>query len=132
VALEQSAARGDWTTGRGTEAISELRALAARLGYPVRVTEKLEPPSPPPPRLVVVWRGETALAEQLRAIMGPGVPVIWDRRERDRRGILGPALLDRRRRDRRTPTRSTLRFVVVRPQYARRREDGPMVNGART
>ncbi len=117
VALEQSAARGHWTIGRGTAAITELRALAARLGYPVRVTETLEPPRPPPPRLVVVERGETALAEQLRAIVGPGVPVIWDRRERDRRTANRPASMERRRRDRRSSrsaTWGTLRFLVLR------------------
>ena len=115
VALEQSAARGDWPIGHGTGAIGELRALAARLGYPVRETEELAPPRPPSPRLVVVQRGEAELAEQLRAIVGARVPVIWDRRVRDRRGIAGPVLLDRRRRDRRKPTWSTLRFLVVRP-----------------
>jgi hypothetical protein len=117
VALEQSAARGNWTIGRGTVAITELRVLAARLAYPVRVTEVLEPPRPAPPRLVIVQRGETMLAEQLRAIVGPGVPMIWDRRDRDRRAIPGPVVLDRRRRDRRGPQSATwgaLRFLVLR------------------
>jgi hypothetical protein len=114
VALEQSAARGDWTTGRGTVAITGLRALAARMGYPVREAEDRHPSAALPPPFVVVQRGETALAEQLRAIVGPILPVIWDRRVRDRRAIAGPVLLDRRRRDRRKPTSSTLRFLVVR------------------
>jgi hypothetical protein len=117
VALEQTAARGEWTIGQWTGAITELRALAARLGYPVRVTEELEPPRAPPPRLVVVRRGETALAEQLRSIVGPGVPVIWDQRERDRRTAARAASIDRRRRNRRSlqsATWGTLRFIVLR------------------
>jgi len=116
VALEQSAARGDWTIGRGTVAITELRALAARLGYPVRVTEERETPVAPPPRLVVVQRGESALAERLRALARPGVPVIWDRRECDRRTAARPAPVDRRRRDRRRPPPATwgvLGFLMV-------------------
>jgi hypothetical protein len=117
VALEQSAARGDWTTGRGTGAITGLRALAARLGYPVRETEERHPPAASPPRLVVVQRGEAALAEQLRSIVGPGVPVIWDRRVRDRRTAGHAASVDRRRRNRRglqSATWGTLRFIVLR------------------
>ncbi len=112
VALDQSAARGEWTIGRGTIAITELRALATRLGYPVRVTETLEPPRPPPPRLVIVQRGETALAEQLRGIVVPGVPVIWDRRERNRRTVYRPASVDRRGPQ--SATWGTLRFLVLR------------------
>jgi hypothetical protein len=116
VALEQSAARGDWTIGRGTVVITGLRALAARLGYPVRETEDRHPSAAPPPRLVVVQRGESALVERLRAIVRPGVPVIWDRRMRDRRTATRPTVLDRRRRDRRGPPAATwgsLRFLVM-------------------
>jgi hypothetical protein len=116
MALERSAAQGEWTNGRGATAITDLRALAERLGYPVRITEEHEAPAMPPPRLVVVQRGETALAEQLRTIAGPSVPVIWDRRNRARRVFAGSVLLDRRRRDRRGAPPTTwgvLRFLVV-------------------
>src|SRR5262245_58543826 len=116
VALERSAAEGIWTNGRGTAAITELRELARRLGYPVRITEEHEAPAIPPPRLVVVQRGEATLAEQLRTIAGPSLPVICDRRERDRRASARPVPLDRRRRDRRRSppaTWSALRFLVV-------------------
>ncbi len=112
VVLDESAARGEWTIARGTKAITELRALATRLGYPVRVTETLGPPRPPPPRLVVVQRGETALAEQLRGIVVPSVPVIWDRRERDRRTAYRPDSIDRRGPQ--SATLGTLRFLVLR------------------
>jgi hypothetical protein len=116
VALEGSAGQGEWTNGRGTAAITELRALAERLGYPVRITEEHEAPAIPPPRLVVVQRGETALAEQLRTIAGSSLPVIWDRRDRDRRIVADPVLPDRRQRDRRRAAPGTwnaLRFLVV-------------------
>jgi hypothetical protein len=73
-------AQGIWAINRGQEAIIRLNALAERLGYPVRITEEHEAPAITPARLVVVQRGETALAEQLRTIAGPSVPVVWDRR----------------------------------------------------
>ncbi len=116
VALEHSAAQGEWTNGRGAAAITELRALAKRLGYPVRITEEHEALANPLPRLVVAQRGETVLAEQLRTVAGPSIPVIWDHRHCDRRVFAGQVLLDRRRRDRRrspSATWRTLRFLVV-------------------
>jgi hypothetical protein len=120
VALEESVAQGHWTIGRGPEAITRLRALADRLGYPVRATEERESPEVPPPRLVVVQRGETELAERLRIIARPGVPVIWDRRMGERRAVNRSTPRDRRRRgqDRRSlPPASwgALRFLIVRP-----------------
>ena len=111
------AARGDPTRGRGPAAIAALRALAARLGHPVRVTEEQEAHEAPPPRLMVVQRGESALAERLRAVARPWVPLILDRRHRERRTPDGPVPGDRRRKDRRgspPATWSTLRFLVVR------------------
>lgn len=115
MAVERSVAQGDWTIGRGSAAIDTLRALATRLGYPVRVGEERET-SAPPPRLFVVPRGETALAARLRAMARSSVPVIWDRREQDRRTTDRPFPADRRRRDRRGPppsTWGTLHFLVV-------------------
>jgi hypothetical protein len=35
MALEACAARGEWTNGRGADAIMWLQALATRLGFPV-------------------------------------------------------------------------------------------------
>jgi hypothetical protein len=122
-ALNRCVAQNEWTVGRGAEARSRLRALTERLGYPVRVIEEGDPPASPPPRLVVVQRGETALAEGLRALAPPGVPVIWDRRERDRRGSARSIPNDRRRQDRRRlpPAGwSTLRFIVVRTEDSAR------------
>jgi hypothetical protein len=89
-----------------------------RLGYPVRVTAARKTGGVAPPWLVVVQRREPALAEQLRKLAHPDVPVIWDRRDRERRAMAGPVLLDRRQRDRRRPAPAawdTLRFLVVRP-----------------
>ena len=103
----------EWTRSGGDHRVSGAGGAA---GYPVRITEEHEAPAVPPPRLVVVQRGETALAEQLRTIAGPSVPVIWDRRDRDRRAFAGPVLLDRRRQDRRHSPPTTwgaLRFLVV-------------------
>jgi hypothetical protein len=118
-ALERSATQGDWTIGRGPAAIAALRTLAYRLGHPVSLTEERETPQGPPPRFVIVKRGDTALAERLRAIASPGVPIIWDRRKRQRRRVTDrPISDDRRRRDRRRPlatTLDTLGFLVVRP-----------------
>jgi hypothetical protein len=113
--LEQSAAQGDWTMEHGVTAIGRLRALAARLGYPY--VQEQDSRASRPPRLVVVQRGELALAEQLRALARPGVPVISDRRERDRRTADHHSLpIKRRRQDRRRPpprTWGALRFLVV-------------------
>jgi hypothetical protein len=117
-ALERSAAQGDWTIGRGPAAIAALQTLAYRLGHPVRITEERETPTGPPARFVVVKQGDTVLAERLRSIASPGVPVILDRRTRQRRARDRPVSDDRRRRERRRPlpaTWSTLGFLVVRP-----------------
>jgi hypothetical protein len=92
-ALEQSAAKGNWTIGRGP-----TEALAARRGHPVGVTEERATPTGPPLRLIVVQRGEVARAERLRAITRPRVPVIWDRRARERRTSDGVVSVDRRQR----------------------------------
>jgi hypothetical protein len=88
--LAQSAAKGNW---RGP-----TEALAARRGHPVGVTEERATPTGPPLRLIVVQRGEVALAERLRAITRPRVPVIWDRRARERRTSDGVVSVDRRQR----------------------------------
>jgi hypothetical protein len=39
LALEACDGRGVWTSGRGEDTISTLRALADELGYPVGTTE---------------------------------------------------------------------------------------------
>jgi len=114
-ALEQSVARGDWTIGRGLQAIPRLSALARQLGYPVRVT--VDTPAVAAPRLVVVKRGRDALAQQLRVITPPGVPVISDRRTGDRRSTDRPVPRDRRQRERRQrppETWGTLHFLIDR------------------
>jgi hypothetical protein len=114
VALQTCAVRGEWTNGRGAEAIARLRALAERLGYPV-----LDPNRPvrqAPPCLVVVRRGERDLYERLAAIARDNVTVVWDRRQSERRKVDGPAGTERRRQDRRqppSPTWGTLGFLVV-------------------
>jgi hypothetical protein len=117
-ALESCAAQGDWTIGRGPAAIAALRTLAYRLGHPVRVTEERETPTGAPARFVVVKQGEPTLAERLRAIASPSVPVIWDRRKRQRRATDRAVSDERRRWDRRRPLPAswdTLGFLVVRP-----------------
>jgi hypothetical protein len=114
-ALERSVAHGDWTIGRGGEAIAELCALARRLGYPVQTT--VDTPAVAAPRLVVVQRGRDVLAQQLRAITPPGVPVISDRRTGDRRTADRPVPDDRRQVDRRQrppDTWGTLHFLIER------------------
>ena len=126
-ALEDSARRGEWTIGRGPEAGVGLQALAARLGHPVRATEHREAPTPPPPRLVVVQQEDVELAERLRELVRLGVPVISDRRERERRLAGRSVLLDRRRRDRRRAPPETwgiVRFLVVRDDEPPRTRGG--------
>ena len=113
-ALERSVAQGEWTIGRGDESITGLRALAERPGN--RAIEVPEPPTTAPLRQVVVQRGQTALAQRLRARVPPSVPVISDRRTRDRRASAQSTVDDRRRRDRRQtppPMWSVLGFLVV-------------------
>ena len=115
LALEACAARGEWTNGRGTSGIATLRALAARLGYPVEAPVRRGAASPPP-RLVVVRQGNLQLHERLTAIARRGITVIWDRRQAERRATERPAAVDRRRKTRRRPTPETwsaLGFLVV-------------------
>src|SRR5262245_2365439 len=114
-AVERSVAQGDWTIGRGEEAITELRVLARRLGYPVQVT--VDTPAVPAPRFVVVQRGSPGLAERLRELSPPNVPVFFDRRMSDRRTGDRPAPADRRQQDRRRrppETWGTLHFLIER------------------
>jgi hypothetical protein len=95
-ALQNCVAQGEWTNGRGNESIPRLRALSARLGYPV--------PDPNPPAfayLVIVRRGEDDLFARMTAIVRDGVPVIWDRRQGERRSTDRAVTSDRRCRDRR-------------------------------
>jgi hypothetical protein len=113
-ALQSCAARGEWTNGRGADAIARLRALAERLGYPVKDPNR--PVRPAPPCLVVVRRGEDDLYEQLSTIARDNVTVVWDRRQGERRTAGGPTGAERRRQDRRQPPSSTwgmLGFLVV-------------------
>ena len=63
LALEACAARGEWTNGRGASGIATLRALAARLGYPVEAPVR-RGAAGPPPRLVVVRQGNLQLYER--------------------------------------------------------------------
>jgi hypothetical protein len=58
--LEGCAAQGEWTNGRGEEAITTLGDLADRLGYPVGAPEHRVAPW-----LIVVRRGERRLYERL-------------------------------------------------------------------
>jgi hypothetical protein len=116
--LEACIARGERTSGSGVAAIAPLRALAARLGYPV---EALDPrvTLSPSPRLVVVQRAEPTLYARLTAVARAGITVIWDRRHGERRTTTSPPAVERRRRgrrDRRRPppeTWSGLGFLVV-------------------
>ena len=83
-ALEQCASLGEWTNGRGSEAIPRLRALATRLGYQVGAPER-QGTAPPRPRLVVVQQREHDLYRRLVAMRWAGVRVIMDRCRGDRR-----------------------------------------------
>ena len=114
-ALEQCAAQGEWTNGRGLEAIPRLQALAMRLGHPVGAPER-QVSAPVPSRLIVVQQREHALFRRLVAMRWAGVQVILDRRRSERRTTDRPSMPDRRRRPRRgmPPTSwDTLRFLVV-------------------
>jgi hypothetical protein len=76
---------------------------------------------------VIVQRGETALAEQLRALTPPGVLVIADRRVHDRRTASESTPNNRRRQDRRRPPSANHaglrgeerreKFIVARPPH---------------
>jgi hypothetical protein len=115
-ALEACVAGGEWTNGRGEEAIATLTTLADRLGYPVGVPERRVPPS-----LVIVRRGEGSLYARLAAMTREDGAVIWDRRHGERRAAAPTPGGDRRRCDRRgTPpaTWGTLHFLIARCQDA--------------
>jgi hypothetical protein len=111
-ALERGVVQGDWPIGRGDQSITRLRALAEQLGY--RTTEVHETDASR--RQVIVQQGETPLAERLRSLTPPSVPVILDRRVHDRRTANESRLTDRRRQNRRrTPSVmwGPLLFVVI-------------------
>ncbi len=101
-ALQVCVAQGEWTNGRGTEAIPRLQALSARLGHPVP-----DPSGTVPACLVIVRRGEDDLFARMTAIVREGVPVIWDRRHGERRTADRAVTSDRRRQDRRQRTSET-------------------------
>jgi hypothetical protein len=102
-ALQACAARGEWTNGRGPDAIARLCALAERLGYPVRDPHD---PVSSGSNLVVVRRGARDLFTRLTAITRPGT-VVWDRRVVERRKTDRPGPVNRRRQDRRQTTPRT-------------------------
>jgi hypothetical protein len=113
-ALEACEAQGEGTSGRGVDAITRLRALAKRLGSPIKRPVEL-----PPARawLAVVQRGERDLYERLAPMAGPDVVMIWDRRQHERRTSDQPISTEQRRSDRRHPlpaTWDTKRFLLVR------------------
>ena len=113
VALQTCAARGEWTNGRGAEAIARLRALSERLGYPVKDPNRLARPAPP--CLVVVRRGERDLFERLTTIARDSVTVVWDRRQSERRKANRSTAAERRQQDRRQPPPPTWTqgFLVI-------------------
>jgi len=113
-ALEACEAQGEGTSGHGVDAIARLRALAKRLGSPIKRPVEL-----PPSRawLAVVQRGERDLYERLAPMAGPDMMMIWDRRQRERRTSDEPISTEQRRSDRRHPppaTWDTKRFLLVR------------------
>jgi hypothetical protein len=114
--IEACLARGEPISGSGVEAIPTLRALAARVGYPI---ETLDPrvTASPSSRLVVVRRDEATLHARLAALTREGLTVIWDRWHGERRTVHRPIGVSRRQRDRRRPpaTWATLGFLVARP-----------------
>jgi hypothetical protein len=110
-ALERCVARGDWTIGRGDDTIRRLRGMAERLGHLL-----IEVREPVPRRQVVVQRGQSGLVALLRALTPPSVPIIADRRARDRRSSGQSIPDDRRRKDRRRAPSAewgALRFHVA-------------------
>ena len=109
--LEACAARGEWTNGRGEEAISTLTTLADRLGSPVGTPERRVAPW-----LIVVRRGDRPLYERLAGLARGDGAVIWDRREQERRTTARAMPAERRREDRRQPppeTWAALGFMMV-------------------
>jgi hypothetical protein len=112
-ALQACAARGEWTNGRGSEAVQRLHALSARLGYPIKPSRPLRSASP---CLVVVRQGDRDLYDSLTAIARDSVAVVWDRRTRERRTADRATANDRRRQDRRqppSPSWTSRGFLVV-------------------
>ena len=113
-ALQACAARGEWTNGRGAEAVQRLHALSARLGYPIKAPSR--PPRAGSACLVVVRPGDRELYEGLLAIVRDSVAVIRDRRTQQRRTTDRLTVNDRRRQDRRQPPPATWTsrgFLVV-------------------
>ena len=109
--LEACAARGEWTNGRGEEAITTLGALADRLGSPVGIPERRVAPW-----LIVVRRGEQPLYARLAGMAREDGTVIWDRRQSERRTTARSARIERRRQDRRRrppETWGVLGFLMV-------------------
>ena len=112
--LQACAARGEWTNGRGFEAVQRLHALAARLGYPVKAPSR--PLRAGSACFVVVRQCDRDLYESLLAIVRDTVKVIWDRRTNQRRTTDHVTANDRRRQDRRQPPPATWTsggFLVV-------------------
>jgi hypothetical protein len=76
---------------------------------------RIEPPAPA--RVLIVRRGQAGVYEQLAALERyTGVPVLWDRRVRERRVDPRPVALERRRRDRRRSppaTWTTMGYVLA-------------------
>ena len=77
--------------------------------------------------LIVVRRGATEVFERLRAEFAGkrnAPEVIWDRRVRDRRGIIQDVAIERRRGERRAPLDATQwatrGYIVVRLRQAAR------------
>ena len=115
--IEAYLARGERIHGSGVEAIPTLRAVAARLGYPIEALDPRVTPSPSP-RLVVVQRQEATLYARWAAMAREGLTVIWDRRHGERRATSQGVSIEQRRRDRRRSppeTWSGLGFLVARP-----------------
>jgi hypothetical protein len=113
-ALQACAARGEWTNGRGAEAVQRLHALSARLGYPIKAPSR--PPRAGSACLVVVRQGDREIYEGLLAIVRDSVAVIRDRWTPPRRTTDRLTVNDRRRQDRRQPPPATWTsrgFLVV-------------------
>ncbi len=88
---------------------------------------------PPPHRLIIVRRGETAIFQAIQQNLDrwpEGTRVIWDRREQDRRAIMRPVTIERRQGERRTSPDSmwhTHGFIVVETS---RLPDTPLADAA--
>lgn len=97
LALDACAARGEWTNGRGIEAIADAPRPGGAAGLPGRGTGS-PMTLPPSPSLVVVKRDEPDTYQRLTTFAREGVTVIWDRRQGERRITDRPAAADRRHR----------------------------------